>query len=122
MPAPAARLIHGLPVTTTSENETSIRSDIGAIDSELRLVAVLRRAARDRGGRLPSIGVADALLNEPTTAGIAGHREPLRHNHSDNKRELSKTRGRKTRCVGSNPAGAEMFDVVAAGPFAGVGS
>jgi hypothetical protein len=33
------------------------------IDSELRLVT-LRRAARERGGPLPSIDVADALLDE----------------------------------------------------------
>jgi hypothetical protein len=38
--------------------------DIETIDSELRLVAALRRAARERGGPLPSIGVADALLDE----------------------------------------------------------
>jgi hypothetical protein len=37
---------------------------IETIDSELRLVAALRRAARERGGPLPSIGVADALLDE----------------------------------------------------------
>jgi len=37
---------------------------IEAIDSELRLVATLRRAARERGGPLPSIDVADALLDE----------------------------------------------------------
>ena len=30
----------------------------------LQLVAVLRRAARERGGPLPSIDVADALLDE----------------------------------------------------------
>ena len=34
------------------------------IDAELRLVAALRRAARERGGPLPSIDVADALLDE----------------------------------------------------------
>jgi hypothetical protein len=34
------------------------------IDSEVRLVATLRRAARERGGPLPSIDVADALLDE----------------------------------------------------------
>src|ERR1700740_1776473 len=34
------------------------------IDSEPRLVAALRRAARERGGPLPSIDVADALLDE----------------------------------------------------------
>jgi hypothetical protein len=38
--------------------------DIGIIDSELRSVAALRRAARERGGPLPSIAVADALLDE----------------------------------------------------------
>jgi hypothetical protein len=34
------------------------------IDSKLRLVAALRFAARERGGPLPSIAVADALLDE----------------------------------------------------------
>jgi hypothetical protein len=38
--------------------------DLEIIDSELRLVAALRRAARERGGPLPSIDVADALLDE----------------------------------------------------------
>jgi hypothetical protein len=38
--------------------------DIETIDSEVRLVATLRRAARERGGPLPSIDVADALLDE----------------------------------------------------------
>jgi hypothetical protein len=38
--------------------------DIETIDSELRLVAALRHAARARGGPLPSVGVADALLDE----------------------------------------------------------
>src|ERR1700758_280891 len=38
--------------------------DIETIDSELRLVAALRQAARERGGPLPSIDVADALLDE----------------------------------------------------------
>jgi hypothetical protein len=37
--------------------------DIPAIDSELRLVAALRRAGSS-GGPLPSIDVADALLDE----------------------------------------------------------
>jgi hypothetical protein len=36
--------------------------NIETIDSEVRLVAALRRAARERGGLLPSIDVADALL------------------------------------------------------------
>ena len=34
------------------------------IDSGLRLVAALGRAARERGGPLPSTDVADALLDE----------------------------------------------------------
>jgi hypothetical protein len=34
--------------------------DIDTIDSELRLVAALRRAARERGGPLPSIDVAES--------------------------------------------------------------
>jgi hypothetical protein len=38
--------------------------DLDTINSELRLVAALRRAARKRGGLLPSIDVADALLDE----------------------------------------------------------
>src|SRR5262249_61126394 len=38
--------------------------NIETIDSELRLVAALRGAARERGGPLPSIDVADALLDE----------------------------------------------------------
>jgi hypothetical protein len=39
--------------------------DIETIDSELRLVAALRFcAARERDGPLPSIHVADALLDE----------------------------------------------------------
>jgi hypothetical protein len=38
--------------------------DLDTIDSELRLVTLLRRAARERGGPLPSIDVADALRDE----------------------------------------------------------
>jgi hypothetical protein len=38
--------------------------DIEIIDYKLPLVAALRRAARERGGPLPSIHVADALLDE----------------------------------------------------------
>jgi hypothetical protein len=41
-----------------------VMRDIETIDSELRLVAVLRHAARERGGPLSSIDVADALLDE----------------------------------------------------------
>ena len=38
--------------------------DIETIDSELRLVATLRRAARERGGPPPSIARMDELLDE----------------------------------------------------------
>jgi hypothetical protein len=38
--------------------------DLETIDAELRLVAALRRAAREGGGPVPSIAVADALLDE----------------------------------------------------------
>ena len=41
---------------------THVIRDLETIDSELRFVAALRRAARERGGPLPSIDVADALL------------------------------------------------------------
>lgn len=44
--------------------------DLETIDSELRLVAALRGAARDRGGTLP-IAVADALLDERRELGHA---------------------------------------------------
>jgi hypothetical protein len=38
--------------------------DIETIDSKLPLVAALHRAARERDGPLPSIDVADVLLDE----------------------------------------------------------
>ena len=38
--------------------------DTDHINSELQRLAALRRAARERGGQLPSIDVADALLDE----------------------------------------------------------
>ena len=38
--------------------------DLDTIDSELRLVAILRRATRSGLGPLPSIDMADALLDE----------------------------------------------------------
>jgi hypothetical protein len=47
------------PASTAGE-----RRDIDTIDFELRLVAALRRAGRERSGPLPSIDVADALLDE----------------------------------------------------------
>ena len=42
----------------------AVARDTDTIASELRLVAALRRAAREQGGPLPSIAVADALLDE----------------------------------------------------------
>jgi C4-dicarboxylate-specific signal transduction histidine kinase len=47
--------------------------DIATIDSELRSVAALRRAARKRGGPLPLIDVADALLDERLRAQRVGY-------------------------------------------------
>ena len=38
--------------------------DIEAIDAELKSVAALRHAARQQGRALPTIDVADALLDE----------------------------------------------------------
>jgi hypothetical protein len=52
--------------------------DIVTIDSELRLVAAFRRAARERGGPLPLIDVVDVLLDERrelTAKEARGHRE-----------------------------------------------
>jgi hypothetical protein len=46
--------------------------DIETIDSELRSVAASRRAARERGGPLPLIDVADALLDERLRADRVG--------------------------------------------------
>jgi hypothetical protein len=48
--------------------------DLDTIDSELRLVAALRRAARERGGPLPSIDVADALLDHRPSRGLGAQR------------------------------------------------
>jgi hypothetical protein len=47
--------------------------DIATIDAELRLVAAFRFAARDRGGPLPLINVADALLDERLRAHRVGY-------------------------------------------------
>jgi hypothetical protein len=38
--------------------------DIEIIDSELRLLLAIRQMVRERGGPLPSIAVAAALLDE----------------------------------------------------------
>jgi hypothetical protein len=48
--------------------------DIETIDSELRLVAPLRGAARERGGPLPSIDVPDALLDERNRGAVPPRR------------------------------------------------
>jgi hypothetical protein len=45
--------------------------DIDTIDSELRSVTALRRAAREQGVPLPSIDLADALLDERSLLGAA---------------------------------------------------
>jgi hypothetical protein len=60
---------HSTPVETQdsfcsgSDTFTAMR-DVETIDAELGLVAALRRAARERGGPLPLIVVADPLLDE----------------------------------------------------------
>jgi hypothetical protein len=46
--------------------------DIAIIDSELRLVAALRRAAQERGGPLPSIDVP-LRRSDGEEAPLAGH-------------------------------------------------
>jgi hypothetical protein len=51
------------PPTSNRSVPKSMR-DIETIDSDLRSVAAVRRTARERGGPLPSIDVADALLDE----------------------------------------------------------
>jgi hypothetical protein len=38
--------------------------DRDTIDSELRLLAAVRRVCREQGGTLPSMGSVDALLDE----------------------------------------------------------
>ena len=52
--------------------------DIDTIDGELRLVAALRCAARERGGPLPSIDVADVLLDERLRADRVRYNLPRR--------------------------------------------
>jgi hypothetical protein len=42
--------------------------DIGIIESELRLIAAIRRTAAETGMRAPRIGPADELLDEWTLA------------------------------------------------------
>jgi hypothetical protein len=44
--------------------ELDAMRDRETIDAELTLVATLRRAAREQGGPMPSIDVADALPDE----------------------------------------------------------
>jgi hypothetical protein len=47
--------------------------DIRTVDSELRLMAVLRGAVRERGGPLRSIDVADELLDERRESTVNFH-------------------------------------------------
>jgi hypothetical protein len=64
-PRPANRpTSSGLPGGSTGFDHMLRMRDIETIDSELRLVAAVRRAARERGRPLPSTDVADALLDE----------------------------------------------------------
>jgi len=57
VPPGVSELRHGQQVGRTQNGDTPP-------DNELHLVAAFRRAARERGGPLPSIEVADALLDE----------------------------------------------------------
>ena len=61
-------IIHQTSTGVLAPRTESLRvtrcADIETIDPELRLLANLRRAARERGGPLPSIGVAGAFLDE----------------------------------------------------------
>jgi hypothetical protein len=63
-PGPQRGVVLQLPGGTENRRLGRVRiysppmRDIETIDSELRLVALLRRAARERGGPLPSIDVA----------------------------------------------------------------
>jgi len=52
-----------LPATPRLHSVSDMRNQV-AIDAELRLVAALRQDARERGGPLQSIDMADALLDE----------------------------------------------------------
>jgi hypothetical protein len=72
--------------------------DVETIDSEPRLLATLRRAVRERGGPLPSIDVADALLDERLRADRVGY---------DPQREFSRTDGRSCSASVSN-AGSRL--------------
>ena len=49
--------------------------DLGTIDTELRMLATLRRAAREQGRPLPSIVAVDALLDERLRA--SGRLQPV---------------------------------------------
>jgi hypothetical protein len=59
------------------------------VDSELRPVATLRRAARERSGPLLSIDVADALLDErrERVLGLPDNRRHVRHLRADSARD-----------------------------------
>lgn len=67
---------------TANQRTYGCMRDIDTIDSELRLVAALRRAARERGGPLPSIDVAAPATewDSPQITNGAGRfaRQPFR--------------------------------------------
>jgi hypothetical protein len=54
----------GLSVGGCQATRRYVVRDLDTIDADLRLVVAFRRQARQRGGPLPSIDFADALLDE----------------------------------------------------------
>ena len=59
-----ARGSEGLSVGGCQATRRYVVRDLDTIDADLRLVVAFRRQARQRGGPLPSIDVADGLLDE----------------------------------------------------------
>jgi hypothetical protein len=53
-----------LSVRGCQATPTHVIRDLETIDAELQLAVAFRRQARQRGGPLPSIDAADALLDE----------------------------------------------------------
>ena len=51
-------------MNATSRPTSARMRDVDVIDSELRLLAAVRRVCRERGGPLPPIALADKLLDE----------------------------------------------------------
>jgi hypothetical protein len=70
-----AGFVIGASISAYCPDQAPPRSvNVRTTDSELRLVATLRRAAREQGGPLPSTDVADALLDERLRAERIGVR------------------------------------------------